>query len=60
MTHVMMLRDGKVVARGPIARHLTAANLSECFGMPLQLERRPNGRLSAWHAPEQQAARGHS
>ena len=52
MTHVMMLRDGKVVARGPIARNLTAANLSDCFGMPLKLERRPNGRLSAWHAPE--------
>jgi iron complex transport system ATP-binding protein len=60
MTHVMMLREGKVVARGPIGRHLTAANLSECFGMPLHLERRPNGRLSAWHAPEQQDARDHS
>jgi iron complex transport system ATP-binding protein len=52
MTHVLMLRDGVVTARGPIDRHLTAANLSECFGMPLQLQRRPDGRLNAWHAPE--------
>ena len=51
MTHVLMLRDGKVVAKGPIGRHLTAANLSTTFGMPLQLERRADGRLSAWNAP---------
>lgn len=51
MTHVLMLRDGRVVAKGPIGRNLTAANVSECFGMALQLERRPDGRLSAWAAP---------
>ena len=51
MTHVLMLRDGQVVAKGPIGRHLTAANLSATFGMPLQLERRADGRLSAWNAP---------
>ncbi len=51
MTHVLMLRDGQVVAKGPIDRHLTAANLSTTFGMPLQLERRADGRLSAWNAP---------
>ena len=49
MTHVLMLREGEVVARGPIGRHLTAANLSECFGLRLHLERRPDGRYSAWH-----------
>jgi iron complex transport system ATP-binding protein len=48
MTHALMLRDGKVVVSGPIRRTLTSANLSECFGMPLTLERRDDGRFSAW------------
>ena len=48
MTHALMLRDGKVVASGPIRRALTSANLTECFGMPLTLERRDDGRFSAW------------
>ncbi len=60
MTHVLMLRDGQVVAKGPIAKHLTSASLSECFGMPLQLERRADGRLSAWNAPTRATVRGRS
>ncbi len=48
MTHVLMLREGKVVACGPDRRALTSASLSECFGMPLTLERRDDGRFSAW------------
>jgi iron complex transport system ATP-binding protein len=48
MTHVLMLRHGEVVARGPIDTTLTAAALSKCFEMPLQLERRRDGRWSAW------------
>ncbi len=48
MTHTLMLRDGKVVARGPIATTLNSASLSECFGLPLHLERRADGRFSAW------------
>lgn len=48
MTHAMLLRDGSVVASGPIEESLTAATLSDCFEMPLALERRPDGRLSAW------------
>ncbi len=51
MTHVLMLRDGKVVTKGPIERCLTAAALSDCFGLPLHLERRPDGRFSAWRSP---------
>jgi iron complex transport system ATP-binding protein len=58
MTHVLMLREGRVVAKGPIDRHLTAANVSECFGMRLHLERRPDGRLSAWGAPVPPSAPG--
>ncbi|MCX9190670.1 iron ABC transporter ATP-binding protein [Carbonactinospora thermoautotrophica] len=34
-THVLMLREGKVVAAGPLAETLTAENLSETFGLPL-------------------------
>jgi iron complex transport system ATP-binding protein len=60
MTHVLMLRDGVVTARGPIGRTLTSAALSECFSMPLQLERRPDGRLSAWNAPVPATARDRS
>lgn len=51
MTHVLMLRDGRITASGPISRNLTSATLSECFGLPLQLDRRPDGRLSAWLVP---------
>jgi iron complex transport system ATP-binding protein len=48
ITHVMMLRRGEVVARGELDTTLTAEALSECFEMPLSLDRRPDGRLSAW------------
>jgi iron complex transport system ATP-binding protein len=36
-THVLLLRQGRVVASGPIAETLTAAALSETFGLPLVL-----------------------
>ncbi|MFT4258920.1 ABC transporter ATP-binding protein [Microbacterium sp.] len=36
-THVLLLRDGRVVAAGPIAETLTAENLTEAFGMPIVL-----------------------
>ena len=38
-TDVLLLRAGRVVAQGPIEITLTEDNLSETFGMPLQLER---------------------
>lgn len=38
-TDVLLLRDGAVVAAGPIEATLTAANLTATFGMPLLLER---------------------
>ena len=37
-THVLLLRAGSVVAEGPIDEALTAATLSDAFGMPLALE----------------------
>ncbi|MFW2334654.1 ABC transporter ATP-binding protein [Ilumatobacter sp.] len=48
VTDALLLRDGCVVSQGPIDEALTAATLSECFRMDLALERRPDGRLSAW------------
>ena len=38
-THVLLMREGKVVAAGPIARTLTAAALAETFGLALELGR---------------------
>lgn len=46
-TDVLLLRDGKVVAQGPIEITLTAENLSATFGMPLRLEQRGD-RFTAW------------
>jgi iron complex transport system ATP-binding protein len=46
MTHALLLRSGRVVAAGPVEQTLTAASLSDCFGLPLQVERR-NGRWAA-------------
>lgn len=48
MTHVLLLRDGAVLASGEIDTSLTAQTLSDCFGLRLSLERRGDGRLSAW------------
>ena len=48
--HVLLLRRGVAIAQGPLATTLTSESLSECFEMPLRLERRPDGRLSAWRA----------
>src|SRR6478735_7504565 len=58
MTHVMLLRDGIVTASGPLEDTLRADALSECFGLPLVLERRDDGRFSAWAAPAPTAVIG--
>ncbi len=56
ITDVLLLREGRVIASGPIERTLTEQNLSVTFGLPLQLERheerwsaraRPAGDASA-------------
>ncbi|MDX6311753.1 MAG: iron complex transport system ATP-binding protein, partial [Streptomyces sp.] len=38
-THVLMIRQGKVVAAGPLETELSSVNLSRCFGLPLVVER---------------------
>lgn len=45
-THVMLIRDGAVVAAGPIAETLTAEALTDTFGMPIVLTSE-DGRYAA-------------
>ncbi|WP_394940851.1 ABC transporter ATP-binding protein [Psychromicrobium sp. YIM B11713] len=45
-THALLIRDGAVVAQGPLDEVLTEQNLSDTFGLPLTLSRH-NGRFSA-------------
>ena len=48
VTHVALLRGGAVQQSGPIGEVLTADALSDCFGIPLHLDHRPDGRFTAW------------
>ncbi|MDQ3468981.1 MAG: ATP-binding cassette domain-containing protein [Actinomycetota bacterium] len=50
MTHALVLRGGRALAAGPIEEAMTSTTLSACFGLPLHLERRRDGRFSAWAA----------
>jgi iron complex transport system ATP-binding protein len=43
-SHALLIRDGRIVAAGPIDEALTDETLSECFGLALRLER-VGGRL---------------
>jgi len=45
-THVLLMRDGRIVAAGPLQQTLTEAALSTTFGLPLVVEQR-EGRWSA-------------
>ncbi|MEU6620557.1 ATP-binding cassette domain-containing protein [Streptomyces litmocidini] len=38
-THALLLREGRALARGPVAEVLTGELLSACFGLPLTVER---------------------
>lgn len=37
-THVLMIRQGKILAAGPMETELSSRNLSLCFGLPLIVE----------------------
>jgi len=43
-SHALLLRDGGIVASGPLDEALTDETLTACFGLPLRLER-AGGRL---------------
>lgn len=51
ITHALLLREGDVLAAGTLEETMTAESLSDCFDLPLALERRPNGRFTAWARP---------
>ena len=46
VTHVLLLREGRIVAAGPIEETLTDPLVSECFGLPVRVTRN-DGRFSA-------------
>ncbi|WP_041258918.1 ABC transporter ATP-binding protein [Pseudofrankia inefficax] len=50
VTHALLLRDGRVVAAGPVQETVTAGPLSECFGIPLDVTVN-GGRFTARLAP---------
>jgi len=41
-SHVLLIREGRVVAKGPLESTLTAATLGETFALPLVLEHGDN------------------
>lgn len=47
-THLLLMREGSVVASGTLASTLTSENLSETFELPLHVEQRSTGRYSAY------------
>jgi iron complex transport system ATP-binding protein len=50
-THGLLLRDGMPLAMGPLDEVMTPALLSECFAIPLHLEKR-DGRWLSWAQPQ--------
>lgn len=48
VTHAAILRGGRLIDSGPLDEVVTAESLGDCFGVALHLERRANGRFSAW------------
>jgi iron complex transport system ATP-binding protein len=46
--HLLVLREGEIVAMGPLDETLTGEVLTDAFGLPLAVERRADGRLAAW------------
>jgi iron complex transport system ATP-binding protein len=49
VSHALLLRAGRAVAAAPLAEALTGANLSACFGLPVEVGRL-GPRWTAWSA----------
>lgn len=47
-THALLLREGQIVAAGPIEETLTQANVSATYGLDLHLTIHESGRYSAF------------
>ena len=50
VTHAAILRSGRILSAGVLDEVVTADALSDCFATPLRLERRSDGRFTAWGA----------
>jgi iron complex transport system ATP-binding protein len=48
-THLLLVKDGRALASGPLEDTLTGGALSDCFGLPLSVEQR-GGRYSAFRS----------
>ena len=46
ITHALLMAEGRIISAGPLDETLTATNMSQTFGLPLELERR-GGRWAA-------------
>jgi iron complex transport system ATP-binding protein len=51
LTHALLLRGGRMLGTGVLDEMLTSEALSDCFGLALRVERRDDGRFSAWARP---------
>ncbi|NED77668.1 ATP-binding cassette domain-containing protein [Streptomyces sp. SID9944] len=51
VSHALLLRDGRILARGPVAEVLTGSWLTACFGRPIAVNRH-EGRWWAYSAPQ--------
>ena len=49
-THAALLKNGRIVYRGPIGEVITSTNISEIFETPVKVERHEDGRWSARRA----------
>ncbi len=48
VTHAALMRRGGMLACGAIDDVLSGEALTECFGLPLRVDRRTDGRWTAW------------
>ncbi len=48
VTHAALMKSGTIMASGRIGDVLDSQSISECFETPLRLERRDDGRFTAW------------
>lgn len=53
--HALLLRDGRVLARGPVDEVLTGARMTECFGRPIEVSRHDGRWLARSARPRAQA-----
>lgn len=51
VSHALLLREGRILARGPVAEVLTGSWLTACFGRPIAVNRH-EGRWWAYSAPQ--------